>query len=610
MHFGLVVGLSDNPTNPGGKQVIVIRAVRNDIALSNGVMPRDVILAINGTPVGCDLDVLSREFETARKGYIEFLVSRSLDLSVVSGSFDVYTCNKCQNDILSGFRWNCPICPDFDLCHDCKHAIPWGSSLAHKHPLQCLSSHETHARHCKTANCKVLYCVDFKRRIKEHHQHELAVRKRSTGRKVHAKLLANGWTVGNTLFGGFELKVNYPNIFESKYFDHQTFKLPPKYYINSTRREITFKLPPNSNPTTDTVTPEAVEKARVFYITLVNEFQKNLQGLAGKSFNSPVEKQASSKAIDDASQAHIILKNKLAIKTRFPNVIFHGENNTACYTLGRWVPHREHDLQKEVWVDNGKQLRMGRLVDCIPMGNSYLIQFWDATFMSYQTEIIPLNQLFLPLSKVFEPNANRPKPYVYWKEDSNAPASNLSGETKMQSSLHSRIYDEDELIRLAGANEASMKKDIQRLWENDLGVDQIMVEQAYQKTMPNGPEEQNIAFFQSLHANHPTAGNDTSNVGGLVLNDIAVIDTTCGEGCWRCGGVICIKCGSANHGSSECDGKHEAALLMVAASNSTMVMCPNCVSRLLFRCCLRLFLSDRSTLTCIVIDLICLIDLN
>jgi hypothetical protein len=213
--------------------------------------------------------------------------------------------------------------------------------------------------------------------------------------------------------------------------------------------------------------------------------------------------------------------------------------------------------------------------------------------MSYQTETIPLNHLFLPLSKVFETHANRPKPYVYWKESSAAPASNSSGETKMQSSVRPRIYEEDELIRLAGANAASMKKDIQRLWESDLGVDQVMVDQAYQKTTPNGPEEQNLAFFQSLHANHSTAGNATSNAGGLVVNDIAVIDTTCGEGCWRCSSVICIKCGSANHGSSECDGKHEAALLMVAASNNTMVMCPNCVSLLLFRCCLRLFLFER-----------------
>ena len=43
----------------------------------------------------------------------------------------LYTCNECQSDILSGFRWHCPICPDFDLCHECKRGV------VHQHQLEC-----------------------------------------------------------------------------------------------------------------------------------------------------------------------------------------------------------------------------------------------------------------------------------------------------------------------------------------------------------------------------------------------------------------------------------------------------------------------------------------
>merc|ERR1712159_891205 len=141
----------------------------------------------------------------------------------------LYTCNECQNDILSGFRWHCPVCPDFDLCHECKRGV------VHQHQLEChkvkvsadpdsktqqrslnmfLESlvHNTtcdgkdckrpecrkitellrhrancrvrasggcdtchrilcllqmHARRCETTDCKVLYCADLKRRIEE-----------------------------------------------------------------------------------------------------------------------------------------------------------------------------------------------------------------------------------------------------------------------------------------------------------------------------------------------------------------------------------------------------------------------------------------------------------
>jgi E1A/CREB-binding protein len=148
----------------------------------------------------------------------------------------LYTCNECQSDILSGFRWHCPICPDFDLCHECKRGV------VHQHQLEChkvkvsadtdnqaqqrslnlfLESlvHNTtcnlktcekpecrkitellrhrancrvrasggcdtchrilcllqmHARRCETKDCKVLYCADLKRRIKENQKRKPA----------------------------------------------------------------------------------------------------------------------------------------------------------------------------------------------------------------------------------------------------------------------------------------------------------------------------------------------------------------------------------------------------------------------------------------------------
>jgi len=148
----------------------------------------------------------------------------------------LYTCNECQSDILSGFRWHCPICPDFDLCHECKRGV------VHQHQLEChkvkvsadtdnqaqqrslnlfleslvhntTCDHKTcekpecrkitellrhrancrvrasggcdtchrilcllqmHARRCETKDCKVLYCDDLKRRIKENQRRKPA----------------------------------------------------------------------------------------------------------------------------------------------------------------------------------------------------------------------------------------------------------------------------------------------------------------------------------------------------------------------------------------------------------------------------------------------------
>ena len=147
----------------------------------------------------------------------------------------LYTCNECQSDILSGFRWHCPICPDFDLCHECKRGV------VHQHQLEChkvkvsadsdnqaqqrslnlfLESlvHNTtchqgcekpecrkitellrhrqkcrvrasggcdtchrilcllqmHARRCEATDCKVLYCDDLKKRIKENQRRKPA----------------------------------------------------------------------------------------------------------------------------------------------------------------------------------------------------------------------------------------------------------------------------------------------------------------------------------------------------------------------------------------------------------------------------------------------------
>ena len=41
----------------------------------------------------------------------------------------VHTCNKCNSDIVSGTRWHCDVCPDFDLCSKCKN------QFSHPHPL-------------------------------------------------------------------------------------------------------------------------------------------------------------------------------------------------------------------------------------------------------------------------------------------------------------------------------------------------------------------------------------------------------------------------------------------------------------------------------------------
>lgn len=42
----------------------------------------------------------------------------------------VYECNKCAQDIVSGNRWHCKTCPDFDVCDLCH------TKEKHRHPLQ------------------------------------------------------------------------------------------------------------------------------------------------------------------------------------------------------------------------------------------------------------------------------------------------------------------------------------------------------------------------------------------------------------------------------------------------------------------------------------------
>nr|CCA24581.1 histone acetyltransferase putative [Albugo laibachii Nc14] len=42
----------------------------------------------------------------------------------------VYECNKCAQDIISGNRWHCKTCPDFDVCDYCH------TKEKHRHPLQ------------------------------------------------------------------------------------------------------------------------------------------------------------------------------------------------------------------------------------------------------------------------------------------------------------------------------------------------------------------------------------------------------------------------------------------------------------------------------------------
>ena len=32
-----------------------------------------------------------------------------------------HTCNECEENIVEGKRWHCPICFDYDLCEKCKN---------------------------------------------------------------------------------------------------------------------------------------------------------------------------------------------------------------------------------------------------------------------------------------------------------------------------------------------------------------------------------------------------------------------------------------------------------------------------------------------------------
>jgi E1A/CREB-binding protein len=109
----------------------------------------------------------------------------------------VYECNKCTKDIVSGNRWHCNTCPDFDVCDTCY------SKEKHDHILECIptsSAGETaekqrklreqraknirlhmqllvHASNCTSGTCASSNCE----KMKELMRHGAVCKQRATG---------------------------------------------------------------------------------------------------------------------------------------------------------------------------------------------------------------------------------------------------------------------------------------------------------------------------------------------------------------------------------------------------------------------------------------------
>jgi len=122
------------------------------------------------------------------------------------------TCNRCAREIEPGQGWRCTVCPDFDICENCKLAL--SQSHPHPHPLtrgmvdetrQRLTEEEqkkraenlqrtmmlvVHACSCTGVNCQSTRC----RKLKQLFQHTITCEKKVAGGCGTCKTI---WTLLN-----------------------------------------------------------------------------------------------------------------------------------------------------------------------------------------------------------------------------------------------------------------------------------------------------------------------------------------------------------------------------------------------------------------------------